>query len=181
MDFSDHTGVTNNFLHSLFSQCNVILNGVTITQASEYYHYSSYLETVMTYGTDAAATHLSNAYWYLKTGDMQSTDPSADNLTAPGNLGFIIRCHRLSTNREVQLFGRLHSDMYRAPILAAACQVADQIDESSTELLFNEQEYRFENRFKIFGRQITGQTRQNESHHIAGSQFDTEQGESCEV
>jgi len=34
VDFSDHTGVTNNFLHSLFSQCNVNLNGVKITQAS---------------------------------------------------------------------------------------------------------------------------------------------------
>jgi len=28
VNFSDHTGVTNNFLHSLFSQCNVTLNGV---------------------------------------------------------------------------------------------------------------------------------------------------------
>jgi len=33
-DASDHTAVTNDFLHSLFSQCNTVLNGVTITQAS---------------------------------------------------------------------------------------------------------------------------------------------------
>jgi len=32
VDFSDHTGVTNNFLHYLFSKCNVTLNGVNITQ-----------------------------------------------------------------------------------------------------------------------------------------------------
>ena len=37
VDFSDHTGVTNNLLHSLFSHCNVVLNGTAITQSSEYY------------------------------------------------------------------------------------------------------------------------------------------------
>jgi len=37
VDFSDHTRVTNNFLLSLFSQSNVTLNGVKITQASEQY------------------------------------------------------------------------------------------------------------------------------------------------
>jgi len=61
VDFSSHTGVTNNFLHSLFSQCNVTPNGVNITQARERYHYRSYLETLMNYGSDAAANHLSNA------------------------------------------------------------------------------------------------------------------------
>ena len=60
--FTDFTGVTNNFLHSLFSQCNVTLHGVAFPQASVHYHYRSYLETLTTYGTDAAATHLSNAY-----------------------------------------------------------------------------------------------------------------------
>ena len=71
MDYSDHLGVTNNFLHSLFSQYNLILNGVNITQASEHYQYRSYVETLMTYISDAAATPLSKAYWYLDTGDMK--------------------------------------------------------------------------------------------------------------
>ena len=50
VDFPDHMGVTNNFLLSLFSQSNVTLNDVNITQASEHYHYRSYLETLATYG-----------------------------------------------------------------------------------------------------------------------------------
>jgi len=61
VEFADHMGLANNFLHSLFSQCNVSLNGVNITQASEHYHYRSDLETFMTCGTDDAATQLSNA------------------------------------------------------------------------------------------------------------------------
>jgi len=76
VDFSDHTGMTNNFLHSLFNKCNVTINGINITQASERYQYRSYPESLMNYGSDAAATHLSNAYWYLDTGDMQPNAPS---------------------------------------------------------------------------------------------------------
>ena len=64
VNVSDHTVVVNNLLHSLFSQCTVVLNGTTITQSGEHYNYRSYLETLLTYGNDAAATHLTNAYWY---------------------------------------------------------------------------------------------------------------------
>ena len=35
LDATDYTAVTNNFLHSLFSQCSITLNVVTITQAAE--------------------------------------------------------------------------------------------------------------------------------------------------
>jgi len=45
VDVSDHTGITNNLLHSLFCQCTVVLNGTTITQSSEHYNYRSYIET----------------------------------------------------------------------------------------------------------------------------------------
>jgi len=57
--FTDPTDVTNNFHCSLYSQCNVTINGFTITQASKHENYLSYLETLMNYGTDAAATHRS--------------------------------------------------------------------------------------------------------------------------
>jgi len=36
-----------------------------MTQASEHYVYRSYLETLLTYGTDATASHLGNAYGIL--------------------------------------------------------------------------------------------------------------------
>jgi len=61
---------------------------------------------LMTYGSDFAATNLSNAYWYVDIGDMQPVDPSAENVTAMTNMGFILRWNRISASREVQLFGR---------------------------------------------------------------------------
>jgi hypothetical protein len=76
---NDLTSVTNNYLHSLFSQCGVSLNGITIIQATELYNYRSFLETTLTYSSDAAATHLTNAFWYIDNGDMLPCDPSSDN------------------------------------------------------------------------------------------------------
>ena len=103
MDFTDLTAVTINFPHSLLSQCNVILNGVTITQASEHYHCRSYLEILLNYGTDAATLHITNAYWYLDTGDMQPSDPTAETPTVTTKRGFIARWKNLSASKEVQL------------------------------------------------------------------------------
>jgi len=40
---TDFTAVTNNLLHSLFSQCSIALNGTLITQAEELYNYRSFL------------------------------------------------------------------------------------------------------------------------------------------
>jgi len=105
-----HTGVVNNLLHSLFSQCTVVLNGTTITHSGEHYNYRSYLETLLTYGTGAAVTHLTNACWYRDNGDMMPCDPTTATVTAVTNRGFITRWDRPSASKVLQLFGRLHSD-----------------------------------------------------------------------
>ena len=53
-DATDNTAVTNNFLHSLFDQCSNALNSVPITQVTEHYNYISFLDAIITYGSDAA-------------------------------------------------------------------------------------------------------------------------------
>jgi len=65
----------------------------------------------MTYGTEAKATHLSNAYWFHDTGDMQPKGTSAETLTATAKRGIITPLNKLSVSRDVLLFGRLHSDV----------------------------------------------------------------------
>ena len=117
VDVSDHTGVTNNLLHSLFSHCTVILNGTAITQSSEYYNYRLYLETLLTYVTDAAATHLTNAYWYHDTGEILPSDPTSAAVSAVNNRVFITPWDKLSASKYLQLFGRLHSDLFNVPLV----------------------------------------------------------------
>ena len=80
-----------------------------IAQASELYQYRSYLETLLTYGSDAATSHLTNSFWYLDDGDMLPCDPTAEK-TATTNKGFITRWDRIKQSKEVELYGRLHSD-----------------------------------------------------------------------
>jgi len=77
LDNTDFTAVTNNFLHSLFSQCSIALNGLKITQATELYTYLSFFETILTYGSDAVTPHLTNAFWYLDNEDLSPCDPIA--------------------------------------------------------------------------------------------------------
>jgi hypothetical protein len=78
LDYKDYTAGVNTFLHSLFSQFNISINGVSINPSSDNYNYCAYLETLLTYGNDAAESHLSNACRYKDDDDLQPCDPTAD-------------------------------------------------------------------------------------------------------
>ena len=65
------------------------LNGTTITQSTEIYNYRSLLETLLTYGNDAATTHLRNAMWIMDDGNMVACEPTYDD--ASKNKGFVTR------------------------------------------------------------------------------------------
>jgi hypothetical protein len=119
VDLTATTAGANNLHQSLFSQCNVSLNGKAVSQANEHYNYRSYLETLLTYGTDAATYHLTNTYWYLDTDEMQPCDPMAEIHTATKNEGLIARWIRLSENRYVQIFDRLHTDLCNCRFLCS--------------------------------------------------------------
>ena len=97
---SDFTAGTNNLLNSLFSQCSISLNRVNITPASELYPYRSYLETLLTYGSDASNSHLTNAYWYLDDGDVLAGDPTSADIK---NKCFVKRWERKKQSKEIEL------------------------------------------------------------------------------
>ena len=65
------------FLQSFFSQCSIALKGLTIIQAAELNNYLSFFETILTYGSDAATSHLRNAFWYLDNDDLLPCEPTA--------------------------------------------------------------------------------------------------------
>jgi hypothetical protein len=108
LDATDFTAGTNNLLHSLFSQCSIALNGTTITPASDLFNYRSFFETVLSYGSDDAASHLKNAFWYLDDGDLLPCNPTAAEAK---NKGFVARWNRMKQSKEIQLYGRLNSDI----------------------------------------------------------------------
>jgi len=91
VDLTDTTAVTNNHLHSLFSQCTVMINGFPVTQSHEHYNYRAYLETLLIYCTHATSSHSSTSHWYFDNGDMQPRVTTAETYTSTTNDRFIAR------------------------------------------------------------------------------------------
>jgi len=56
-----NTASVNLFLHSLFSQVDIQLNGTLITSSTNTYPYRAILETLLSYGEDAKKTQLTSA------------------------------------------------------------------------------------------------------------------------
>ena len=54
----------NVFLHSLFSQVDMTLNGTVVTAANNMYPYRSYIETLLSYGSDAKRSQLTSELFY---------------------------------------------------------------------------------------------------------------------
>jgi hypothetical protein len=113
LDNSNYTAAVNNKLHSLFEQCNVSLNNTSITPSLDNHNYHSYFETLLTYGSDAASSHLTNSYWYLDTGDVLTCDPTAA-ATDTTNKGFATRWNLQKQSKVIESVGRLHADICNA-------------------------------------------------------------------
>lgn len=99
--------VANNILHSIIRSCSLSLNGTTISQNEGDYHYRSYIETILSYGTDATNTFLQNSGWYRDDGEM-------DSLT--GNSGLEKRKELFKNSKVVEVMGRLHCDLINQPV-----------------------------------------------------------------
>ena len=55
---------------------------------------------------------MTTCFWYPDDGDMLPYDPMADD---PLNKGFVTRWNKIKRSKEVQLYGRLHSDICNVP------------------------------------------------------------------
>jgi hypothetical protein len=59
----------------------------------------------LTYGSDAAATHLETSGWYLDTGKM-------DSVTEKDNPGLDKRKTIFKNEYKVELIGKIHADLF---------------------------------------------------------------------
>lgn len=94
----------------MFSQVDVSLNDVLISQSSATYPYRAYIETLLSYGTDAKRSFLSAALWYSdSSSNMDSTE---FDLSKPeANSGLVTRSKFFSNSKSVGLVGKLHTDI----------------------------------------------------------------------
>ena len=126
----------NNFLHSLFKQVDVYLNGKQVTPAMGTYAYRSYIETLLNYDVSAKKSQLSSALYFKdtalhmdengalptsKTMNIKIYDDSGANavdetvsVTIPGagNQGFANRHKFIENGNQFVLSGPIFSDVF---------------------------------------------------------------------
>ena len=99
----------NLFLHSLFSQVDISLNGTQITSSTNTYPYRAIIETLLSYGRDAKESQLTSALFYKdEAGKMDDTTIAA----ATRNPGFWLRYGLTSQSKNVDMMGRIHADIF---------------------------------------------------------------------
>ena len=76
----------NNWLHSLFKQVDVYLNDTLVTPSTNTCPYRAYIETALSYGSDAKETQLTSQLWYKDTAGRTDSVALADDDTT--NAGF---------------------------------------------------------------------------------------------
>ena len=134
LDGNDQSNVApvNNFLHSLFRQVDVYLNGKQVTPAMGTYAYRSYIETFLNYDVSAKQSQFSSALYYKDTpGQMEKvgalassktlnyrtadgTTPASDKLYVPGtgNQGFAKRHQFIKNGNRFVLSGPIFADIF---------------------------------------------------------------------
>jgi len=105
-------GPVNLFLHSMFSQVDIALNGTLITSSTNTYPYRAMLETLLSYGEeDAKTSQLRSALFYKdQAGVMDSIEFGGD--VAARNSGLVQRRSVVAQTREFNMMGRLHADIF---------------------------------------------------------------------
>ena len=113
----------NNFLHSLFKQVDVYLNGKQVTPAMGTYAYRAYIETLLNYDASAKKSQFTSALYYKDTatqmdevGALPKTVDDANNnkLRVPGtgNQGFAKRSQFIQNGKQFVLSGPIFADIF---------------------------------------------------------------------
>jgi len=102
-------GPTNLWLHSLFSQVDISLNGTQVTTSTNTYPYRAMIETMLSYGDDTKTSQLTSSLFYNdQPGRMDEMDFGA----AARNSGLWNRSRFTRGSRVVDMIGRIHADIF---------------------------------------------------------------------
>ena len=124
----------NNFLHSLFKQVDVYLNGKQVTPAMGTYAYRAYIETLLNYDVSAKKSQFTSALYYKDTATQMdkvgalpaSISIKANNATktgepvetftfkipGTGNQGFAKRSEFIRNGNQFVLSGPIFADIF---------------------------------------------------------------------
>lgn len=104
---TEYVGPVNLFLHAMFSQVDVTLQGKLISTATSNYPYKSMIQTLLSYGSEAKKTQLGAQLWEKDT----SGYVSAYNVKTSGNKGLYERAKLFAESKTCDMEGPLLSDL----------------------------------------------------------------------
>ena len=96
----------NNFLHSLFSQVDISLNGVLVTNSENTYPYRAMLETLLNYSREAQKHGLIQASLFAR-----DTPGHMEDREGTDNEGLVKRRTAAAQSGVIDMMGRLHTDI----------------------------------------------------------------------
>ena len=110
LDDASTTGPVNNFLHSMFKNVSLELNGKRITSNTNTYPYRAYIETLLGLQQEAKDTYIERGNLWLKdtADEMDNADAKAGS-----NDGLKKRRGFITLSKVVHLMGRLHLDLWQ--------------------------------------------------------------------
>lgn len=111
IDNTSHVAPCNLFLHSLFSEIDVKLNGTLISSSNNTYPYRAYLETLLSYGYDAKRSQLTSAMYFKDLGGNAGFEEGDPHAAAATNTGMKMRNSFFETGGIVPMQGPVHLDM----------------------------------------------------------------------
>ena len=94
-----------NFLHTLWTQVDVYLKGLLVTQFNNNYSYRVYIENLLSFGQEAKKTQLSSLLWHRNTSKHFDTRGAT-------NLGCTKRKALAAESKEIDMLGKLHLDLF---------------------------------------------------------------------
>ena len=94
-----------NFLHTLWTQVDVYLNGLLVTQSNNNYPYRAYIENLFSFGQEAKNSQLSALLWHRNTSENFDTRGAT-------NLGYTKRKALAAESKEIDMMGKLHLDLF---------------------------------------------------------------------
>lgn len=103
-DDSDAAPV-NNLLHSMWSQCDVLLNNKLVSQSGHAYNYRAFITNHLGFGMEAKDTHLTSGFWFEDTAGQH-------DILGEANKGYVTRKKMAKNSKTIELLGGIHSDIF---------------------------------------------------------------------
>jgi len=106
---ADPVGPANLWLHSLFSQVDISLNGTQVTTSTNMYPYRAMIETLLSYNDDTKMSQLMASLFYE---DQACRINIVDFGEAARNRGLWNRSRFTRGSRVVDMIERIHADIF---------------------------------------------------------------------